>query len=440
MLIFLSFGTPILLIYQMEAVGYITLPFFCACCFLIAYSLAASSGQTTWRRRVLLYGLWGLIAGVALWAHLVVAPYILVSGLLLVVCCWRELLKWAVWPALLGLLIGIWPLISYNLHAAPGENSFSTFSQLSQFGSDHHYTLKTQLIMPMITAVPTTLGLAPSCFISSTPLLHNSQPHALRCLTLQVTWGFGFLLLLIIALLLASVALLHFWRTRTADHEGLISRQQALARHSARLLLSLGGLITLLFFIRNPTAVYTGTLGARYVICILVSLPAVFCPFWYSIEIVRSRLLYSTLFFTRIAFVVIICFFSLTAMLDAFQHTAQEQTTYRKLLTLEDQLERMHITRFYSEYWTCNPLIFASREKLICGDTYDNLSHGFDRYLPYRVMVQAEPNPAFVYPLGAHQITTLENLLKTTNTPYQRVEVAGYVIYQPVSPIPNLHF
>lgn len=110
-IVFLGLGTEYAYIYQIQPLGYTELPFLCALSFLIAYFIVSTLQQGRWQFRALFYFLWGVVAGLALWAHLVTAPYVLVSGLLLVLCCWRELLKWAMWCALLGLTIGAWPLL-----------------------------------------------------------------------------------------------------------------------------------------------------------------------------------------------------------------------------------------------------------------------------------------------------------------------------------------
>src|SRR2546430_9517042 len=42
-----------------------------------------------------LFRSWGLSAGLGLWSHLLVSPFILMGGLILVMFCWRERRTWA---------------------------------------------------------------------------------------------------------------------------------------------------------------------------------------------------------------------------------------------------------------------------------------------------------------------------------------------------------
>lgn len=132
---------------------------------------------------------------------------------------------------------------------------------------------------------------------------------------------------------------------------------------------------------------------------------------------------------------------SLGATLQIFAQIPQAQTEQLHFTQLEHTLEQMHITRFYSEYWTCNVLIMETHEQLICGDVWisrNNFIHVADRYKLYRAMVKATANPGFVFPAGMPQIVTLEKLLDSTKTPYQHVAVAGYEVFQPEHPIAGL--
>src|SRR5579884_3665429 len=56
---------------------------------LLAYRLAATAGEHK-RWRYLLYFGWGWTAGIALWVHILVLPFVVCSGLLILVFCYRE--------------------------------------------------------------------------------------------------------------------------------------------------------------------------------------------------------------------------------------------------------------------------------------------------------------------------------------------------------------
>ena len=100
--------------------------------------------------------------------------------------------------------------------------------------------------------------------------------------------------------------------------------------------------------------------------------------------------------------------------------------------------EPLHITRFYSTYWICNPATMDTHEQLVCGDTSNTLEHGFDRYSAYLALVKADPHPGFVYLDGLEQITTLNHYLARYHLKYEHFEIAGYAVYRMYGHIPSL--
>jgi hypothetical protein len=127
-----------------------------------------------------------------------------------------------------------------------------------------------------------------------------------------------------------------------------------------------------------------------------------------------------------------------TAMIFV-QSVPATQATEQNVATLESTLEQMHLTRIYSDYWTCAVVILETQEQVICGSTDNNLAHISDRYAPYLAMVEAAPNLTFVYKDGAAQLATLNQYIDRYHIQYQRTEVPGYVIYQITGKIPTLN-
>src|SRR5207247_2455482 len=78
---------------------------------LIATWLALSynrdiSNRERWRRLVV-YGFWGFLVGFSIWTDLLVIPFALTSGLLLVAFCWREWRTWAPLCVIVCFLLGV---------------------------------------------------------------------------------------------------------------------------------------------------------------------------------------------------------------------------------------------------------------------------------------------------------------------------------------------
>ena len=95
-------------------------------------------------------------------------------------------------------------------------------------------------------------------------------------------------------------------------------------------------------------------------------------------------------------------------------------------------LTRLKITHFYTDYWTCDSIVFLSKEHIICGSVDDTLLLHYNRYLPYSATVKADPNAAYVFPLGASQIASIAKKAEHSAGKYQRFIFDGYVIYLPL--------
>jgi len=94
-------------------------------------------------------------------------------------------------------------------------------------------------------------------------------------------------------------------------------------------------------------------------------------------------------------------------------------------------LYRLHATRIYSEYDTCDRLIFLTREQIICSVLDPSLKPGVDRYLPYRLIVHNDPHAAYVFPEASPQAMAFAQSRAPVGRQYQRFDFDGYVIYQP---------
>lgn len=104
--------------------------------------------------------------------------------------------------------------------------------------------------------------------------------------------------------------------------------------------------------------------------------------------------------------------------------------------TLIAFLDAHHITRYYSDYWTCYRIAFESNEHNICavrgqnGEPHLKLMN--NRYDPYIAALQATPTPAYILPAGTPEDanfmseTTAQGL---PNAGYTRVVVGVYAIY-----------
>jgi hypothetical protein len=104
---------------------------------------------------------------------------------------------------------------------------------------------------------------------------------------------------------------------------------------------------------------------------------------------------------------------------------------YQQQDALIAHLLKLQVTHLYTDYWTCNRIIFASHEQVLCNSLNEQLGPGQDRYLPYHQAVNAAPNPAYVFQQGSPQAKNLSRLLHEQNIPFQESISSNYIIYQP---------
>jgi len=438
-LAFFTLGSPRVLQLQVEAVGYPELPLLAGLLFLVAYALLCNADRWSWQRRAAMYILWGFIAGLGLWEHILTSPYMLIAGSLLILWRSREMLRLGLWCSLVGCIIGAWPLIWYNLHALPGQDSLSAILGMTQAGQDARYGILDHMIATIVVTLPIVTGYSSRCLASHLSDHLPLFPYHLHCIAEQTLWGAGYIVLLITAVIMTCIAL---WHLRRASQWNVDDRYEAI-QQSARLLLLIGAVLTLILYVRGNAINIDAVGSTRYLICTWVSLPAIIWPLWaggYYIKQKWSTKVFSTL---RVVSTVVISMVLVYGTISTFGQVQQAQAENTQIEKLSAYLQKAHITRFYSEYWTCNRLIFLSQEKMVCGDTWDvnnRLVHGWDRYIAYRAMVEASNNPAFVYPLGDARNQTLEQELKAERISYMRTQVDGYAVYKPstrASHIPN---
>src|SRR6185437_11995437 len=87
---------------------------------------ARPTSRAGWLRCIAFYAVLGVLAGLGLWSDMLIAPILLVAAGALLIGRWRELLSLAGVALVVGMLVGAWPYISFNL--ATGN---ATYKQLS---------------------------------------------------------------------------------------------------------------------------------------------------------------------------------------------------------------------------------------------------------------------------------------------------------------------
>ncbi|MEV1286450.1 hypothetical protein [Micromonospora sp. NPDC049679] len=360
--------------------------------------LAAALGMGATRRRLLAFGAWGLVAGLLVWNHWLGLPYLAAATVVLIIGCGRELRGHAGALTLGAFLLGAAPLIGHNLVAPLSQSSPVVFLRLN--GADDHASWPDRLFGGVLEGLPLGTGLcAPS-----------------RCAPWQLWWAPVFLLLA------AAAGYLYLAAARRTEGPERV-------RQSARLALVAAGVVSLISYARSPAAAETPIESARYLSLLLVSIPAVLWPLWTLATRAGPawRRLTAAAPIAALAATMAVATVMLAAEVPAYAERARRQDE------LVGALDRLGVTRFYTEYWSCNWVVFATGERVVCAVLGDDLRPGMNRYRPYRDVVAQADAPAYVAPVASDFDRNVARHLAIATVPFTVDEAAGYRIYRPAA-------
>jgi len=475
-LVLLSIGSIMMLFTELMAHGgYPEILGFGAMAFLLASYLALSSGENAHphgRRRMLAFSCWGLVVALGFWSDYAILSIVLISGLLLVLFCWRELWRGAIWPLFLGLLIGSIPLIIYNLQVPSGQNSLiimwrlhNDFNvELAQSPVYSHFPLPTQIWGTILVSLPMATGAPPICFDSDWVVLgQGGGLRAFQCLDIHgewslaiigVCWSLGYIALWLISTLHELKIL---WKLKQPPFGRLWSpeKRRVVVRHFARLaLLAMAGLTLLEFTLSPVAAVFPA--AARYLTALLIAIPAVIAPLWdlshdtneldpadskkaysngptpMSTRTLQTAHLPTIKLVVRRGILLLIGVVYLIGSISIFFELPTVQAVDRQQQALIQDLLSIHVTHVYTDYWTCYRLAFLSKERLIC-TTYGGQSPKSYISSPgYDAIVKNDPDSAYMFSLGSSVATIFAEQAVVSSRHYLRFVFEGYVVYQPM--------
>lgn len=405
-LLLLSFATTDMLIQQLRAIGgAMELIMFAALMFLLAYRLAATAGERS-RGRYLTFIAWGWTVGIALWVHILVLPFVVCSGILILVFCYREWRTRAVPCLLVGFLIGGFLLIpGYESipHALSFQSGAAALGSASSGQLSH--VLREQFVSTFLWGIPLTTWFQPVCAVSDLPymnLAHSSSyttSATLSCSLIQGSWGAGYVLLLGVALALAGGACWKLWQQRrTQEQDWTPEKQQQAVRQFARLMLLAADVLVIFLYLHSPLSGLKPW-STRYLVGMLVATPAILWPLWRLTGLEKTHLTFrgATRWLSRVALVLI----ALVALGMTVWTTTTVPAAYaddQQQMQLVSDLTKMHITRVYLEYWTCYRLAFQSQEQIICAAPPYPATVGGTPYQAYGVALQNTQNAPFMFP------------------------------------------
>jgi len=447
-LLLLCLGSGYVMARELSAIGgYTETLLFGSLLFVLSALLVLTYRPRSFRWwRVALYLLWGLVAGCALWSDLLIAPFVCMSGVVLFVVCWREFLHgWPVLLLLLGLGMGAFPLLYYNLHALPGQDSWSVLNSMR--GSQLSWSQKiTGLLNTIRISIPLMTG-EPFCplygkFVYLAPVVQYTR----RCQVLMDLWGFGYCAVFLIALCLACWTLWRTWRQgRQAPGEEQAQLQWRRAILHAGLLGA--ALLTIYMYAFSNGSLHDPDVHARYVIGLLVCLPALFWWLWQGITAQIEKKRWPALVGKggcALILTYVLVMSLIGPFLTAFGEVPQAIEIARRNERIVNTLVQLGVKSIYTDYWGCNKFSFLSQERIACVGVSDELKPGRNRVPGYLELVQHDPKAAYLFSASSKYVPgtdispansvvhkNIERYFQQTGRKYKRISLEGYWLYLP---------
>lgn len=430
----LCFGSIEMLTRQLKAIGgYPETLLFGALMLLLATYLALSYDQRGMTRtkyvRSFLYWLLGCSIGAGIWSNMLALPFVGVSFLLLFLFCRHEWRTKITLFLLLGLLLGLLPLLIFNVEY-PLQNSMVALWQLHASGgtsASMHVSLWDNLLGTVVISLPMATGAPSICPISTLPGYWREQLSG--CMVVQGIWGIGFLCLWLLASMLTLKKLKQMYQPIAIPRS--IEEQRSLVMYTARLMVLASAGLTLLAFAPSPASALVPGTSSRYLIGLLVAFPAILAPLWESLQNRRAASGIDKALLLRRTGFLLIGVLLIYSTVGIFQQAASVQVLNQQRRVFIADLLRVHATHIYSDYWTCNDVIFQSGEHIICSVIDSDFQAGQNRYTPYSSTVQHDPQAAYVFQIGSPQAALLSQKRGILKGHYSNLIIDGYVVYQP---------
>jgi hypothetical protein len=377
--------------------GYAELLFLGQALLLATLALAEARRR---RRRLAL--LWGVLAGLAFWTHLLAVVYLLAAAVYLVLGTrgrWRpsELVI-----AVCGGLLGMTPLIIENL--TDGLQTIAALLRPPDLAIDP----LAQFLRFFRVGIPVLLGLGqPTTSESLFDLDWLQRPAA-------HVWVVALTLVLLGAVLLTYVSSVRRLVACGSDRQ----TGPALLLFLALIVPPIVALSRFGFFVSEP----------RYALPLYSAAPLLAGALWRC----RAPDLARWLVVLAVIMLNVWSLLSTTLRLwrpeDAPDSTAATRAELVQFLVAGDRHQ------IYTDYWTAYPVMFETGETVLAYV----IAGGFNRYLPPADNVQRTPNPAWVFTPGTDSERVFLDELHALGGRAQVVDVSVYHVYIDAQPLEAL--
>jgi hypothetical protein len=388
--------------------GYAEVLFLGEALLLVTLVLARSR-----RRGVAL--LWGLLAGLAFWTHLLAVVYLLPAVAFLALARRRNWSVVEVGLAAAGALLGMFPLIVDNI-----ADGYLTLAALLQ-PPDLPVDVVAQFIRFFRVGVPVLLGLGQpttSQAMFDQDWLQRPAGHL---------WVVGLALLVMAGALVVHLPALRRLVRCGADR----ASEPALLLFVVLVVPPLEALTRFGFFVSEP----------RYALPLYSAVPLFAGALWrlpLRIFGARAPLRTGWLSPLRAGVVALVLAFNLWSLVSTDPRLWRPEETPDSTATTRAELVQYLVAgnrhQMYTDYWIGYPIMFETRETVLAYV----ISGGFNRYLPPADNVQRTPNPAWVFTPGVESEQAFIEQLQAVGGQAQLANVSIYHVYTDVQPLAAL--
>ena len=395
----------------------------------------------TWAPWALDLGI-GLVAGVALWSTVLLLPFVLAALLALSVEVgyrWRAGSPRRRWLAealvlLSALVIGLLPFLITTIatkgsiiveaRLATGETAGSA---VPEGLLERLFSLGQQIAGTMLVGLPQMLGrqtVCAGCPYWPYPGTTLAPAEALRVALISAPFSALPLLCWLLAAWSlarrACSALLRAWRGQGERSYFGNARGRAIACGRAMIVMGLG--LTVLQYVLTRSSYETSDTSIRYISNIYLCMPLVVDPLcraaqpsWRWLRARARRAPVPTrpraAAFLATALLLVLFAIHLSGAVQALAETSNTAQfgvpTGQRDRKVIGFLVTHHATRFYTTWWVCYRLMFASQEQLDCyivSDTSAFAPGSVNRVPTYAALVKAAPHPAYVFDLTTAEV------------------------------------
>lgn len=448
---------------QLKAIGgYPEMLFLGTLIFLLTSKLAFSqpsiqtrrTGQTPaqYWRRLGHYAALGFTAGFALYIDQLSITFVLPAFVMLLVFCRRELFSVQTLCGWLMFILGIAPLLYYNL-SIMGTSTPGTLNDIFAIQSDAAVQMARLQIPPinklsgtLFISLPSITGYAPLCASEAIPGFGTITTFSLPCTIFQGIWSLGYLTLLISALLLAIRQIRRIRQTtRLYERAQFYSwsttlhaeREHQLVQQAARIMLLSNALLAILIYATSGSPATAPLTNSRYLLNTLITLPAILWPLWHNAT-TQGKLFFRSKRMAALLALTTIVLMLATGVIMSLLSLPYAQAQFERQERLTQQLLAIGANRIYTDYWNCFRLAFQSDERIACANLTSSLQladHNSNRYPPYVQSVQQARTPSYMFSLQSRQYIAMQQFLTHVNVSYKIYRFDDFVIYQFARPI-----